>query len=269
MNSLPSPYLKVARLQSTQRGISSTSSCSTLTHSTGPMPSGKSNTSGSLNGGVVNQPAVLLPDHRRVEALLDRGPDRERRREVVARDLEVGAVAGAELVDLGEQVVGGVAGEHVGEPGLDAHPDQREPAGRSHSSATANCSSPSLTPASAYGSSGCGWTGSSPCRGSRPRRRTRPSKIGITNRGSTAFITWVMPCSRTSASTEAASEASTCAATNRSSSSALDRHAAPGLVVVGHDAALEEVAPRGDGGERRADAAGADQQDPHVVYSPM
>ena len=48
--------MKVARLQSTHRGISSTSSCSTLTHSTGPMPSGKSNTSGSLNGGVVNQP---------------------------------------------------------------------------------------------------------------------------------------------------------------------------------------------------------------------
>ena len=54
MNSSPRPYLNVARLQSTQRGMRSTSSCSTLTHSTGPMPSGKSKTSGSLNGGVVN-----------------------------------------------------------------------------------------------------------------------------------------------------------------------------------------------------------------------
>ena len=36
--------------------MSKTSSCSTLTHSTGPIPSGKSNVSGSLNGGVVNQP---------------------------------------------------------------------------------------------------------------------------------------------------------------------------------------------------------------------
>ncbi|HWN61673.1 MAG TPA: hypothetical protein VNO25_13530 [Streptosporangiaceae bacterium] len=27
-----------------------------MTHSTGPMPAGKVNTSGSLNGGVVNQP---------------------------------------------------------------------------------------------------------------------------------------------------------------------------------------------------------------------
>ena len=40
----------------TQRGISSTSSCSTFTHSTGPMPAGKLKVSGSLNGGVVNQP---------------------------------------------------------------------------------------------------------------------------------------------------------------------------------------------------------------------
>ena len=48
--------MNVQRRQSTQRGISSTSSCSTLTHSTGPMPSGKSNVSGSENGAVVNQP---------------------------------------------------------------------------------------------------------------------------------------------------------------------------------------------------------------------
>src|SRR4051812_50211228 len=52
----PRPYLKVTRRASTQRGMRSTSSCSTLTHSTGPMPSGKSNTSGSLNGAVVYQP---------------------------------------------------------------------------------------------------------------------------------------------------------------------------------------------------------------------
>ena len=56
MNSSPRPYLKVTRLHSIQRGISSTSSCSTLTHSTGPIPSGKSNTSGSEKGSVVYQP---------------------------------------------------------------------------------------------------------------------------------------------------------------------------------------------------------------------
>ena len=56
MNSSPRPYLNVTRRALTQRGIRRTSSCSTFTHSTGPMPSGKSNVSGSLNGGVVNQP---------------------------------------------------------------------------------------------------------------------------------------------------------------------------------------------------------------------
>ena len=56
MNSAPRPYLNVTRPAFTQRGISRTSSCSTFTHSTGPMPPGKSNTSGSLNGSVVYQP---------------------------------------------------------------------------------------------------------------------------------------------------------------------------------------------------------------------
>ena len=73
--------------------------------------------------------AVGLPDHRRVEALLDGGPDGERRREVVAVDGQIRPVARAELVDVGEQVIGGVAGEHVGKPWLDADPDQREPPG--------------------------------------------------------------------------------------------------------------------------------------------
>ena len=56
MNSSPSPYLNVTRSTSIQRGIRITSSCSTLTHWSGPMPSGNVNISGSLNGSVVNQP---------------------------------------------------------------------------------------------------------------------------------------------------------------------------------------------------------------------
>ena len=73
--------------------------------------------------------AVLLPDHWGVEALLDRGPDRERRGELVSVDGQVGAVPSAQLVDLGEELIGGVTGEDVGQPGLDAHADQCEPAG--------------------------------------------------------------------------------------------------------------------------------------------
>ena len=72
--------------------------------------------------------AVGLPDHRRVQALLDGGPDGERRREVVAVDGQVRPVARAQLVDVGEQMIGGVAGEHVGKAGLHADPDQSEPA---------------------------------------------------------------------------------------------------------------------------------------------
>ena len=55
MKSSPSAYLNVALRVSIQRGTSSTSSCSTLTHSTGPMPSGNGNDSGPLNGSVVCQ----------------------------------------------------------------------------------------------------------------------------------------------------------------------------------------------------------------------
>ena len=149
MNSSPRPYLNVTRRQSIQRGTSRTSSCSTFTHSIGPMPSGNVNTSGSLNGGSREPAAVLLPDHGRVQALLDRGPDREARRELVPLDLQVRAVADADLVDRVEQLVGGVAREHVRHAGLDADPDEGELARvSSHRSAAANCSSPSFTPAS-------------------------------------------------------------------------------------------------------------------------
>ena len=57
MNSSPSPYLKVTFRASTQRGMRRTSSCSTCTHSTSPIGSGKRNTSGSWNGATVYQPS--------------------------------------------------------------------------------------------------------------------------------------------------------------------------------------------------------------------
>ena len=174
MNSSPSPYLNVTRLQSTQRGMSSTSSCSTLTHSTGPMPSGKSNTSGSENGSVVYQPRSRSQITRRVEALLDRRPDRERRRELVALDHEVGAVAHADLVDLGEQVVGRVAGEDVREARLDADPDEREQARASQPGArellVAELHPALVRPLRVRSRA------TSPCRGRCSRRRRRPRR---------------------------------------------------------------------------------------------
>ena len=94
--------------------------------------------------------AVALPDHGRVQALLDGRPDRERRREVVAVYDEVRAVADGDLVDLDEELVGGVPGEHVREPGLDADADEREQAASSrYAAACANCRSPSLSPVAA------------------------------------------------------------------------------------------------------------------------
>ena len=83
------PVLERHPPASIHRGISSTSSCSTFTHSTGPMPSGNVEHL-RLAERLGGEPAAVpLPDHRRVQALLDRRPDRERRREVVALDHEV------------------------------------------------------------------------------------------------------------------------------------------------------------------------------------
>ena len=55
-------------------------------------------------------------------------PGREDLVAVLVADDEVGAVAGAQLVDVAEQVVGGVAGEHVGQPGLDPDADEGQAA---------------------------------------------------------------------------------------------------------------------------------------------
>src|SRR6266516_6372856 len=71
---------------------------------------------------------IPLPDHRWVQALLDRGPDREAGGEVMALHLKVRTVPHAHLVDLGEQVVGGIACEDVGESRLDAASDERQQA---------------------------------------------------------------------------------------------------------------------------------------------
>ncbi len=133
-------------------------------------------------GGV--EAALALPDQRRVEALLDRRPDREGRREVVALDDEVGAVAHPDLVDLVEELVGCIAGEDVGEPGLDADAEQRE--------------QPALLPAlvhgelrrrpPSFGTSGAPESVIAMSRYVQPRSRAA-AKIGGLKRGSAAFRT--------------------------------------------------------------------------------
>ena len=86
----------------------------------------------------------------------------------------------------------------------------------------------------------------------------------MTKRGSTALRTWLIPCSRHSAATSSARDASTRAATNRSIAGLPgDRPIGAGAVVVGHDHALEERPSRGDRDDRAADATGADDEDPH------
>ena len=166
--------------------------------------------------------AVLLPHDRRVEALLDRGPHRERRREdslpsssvttrlapsrVPSSSISLNRWSAAYLANTSES------------PGSTPIPTSASRPADSHSSATANCSSPSLTPVCLVrrlrvrlrqGHRHVEVVGA--------RRRTRRRRSACRRRGSTAFITWVMPCSRHSAATDSADDASTCAATNRSS----------------------------------------------------
>ena len=127
MKSSPSAYLNVTFAASgSQRGTSRTSSCSTFTHSIGPMPSGNGERLRAAERLGRVPAAVRVPHDRRVEALLDRRPDAEHRGEGVAGDLEVAAVADVDLVDLVEQVLRGVRGEDVGQAGVHAHPQQRE-----------------------------------------------------------------------------------------------------------------------------------------------
>ena len=110
------------------------------------MPSGNTNVSGSENGARREEAAVALPDQRRVQALLDRRPDRERRREVIALDHEV-ARRRARRSRRSRRTGGR---PRSGRTRRRARARRRCPRARagpplSHSSAAANCSSPSIT----------------------------------------------------------------------------------------------------------------------------
>ena len=164
MNSSPRPYLNVARLQSTQRGMRRTSSCSTLTHSTGPMPSGKSKTSGSLNGGVVNHSPAPDPSPAQITGGL-------RHSSIVVHIENEGAKISLPSSSVTTRLAPSrVPSSSISEnrwsaayraktsesPGSTPMPTSASRPSASHSSAFANCSSPSLTPDFSYGASGWG-----------------------------------------------------------------------------------------------------------------
>ena len=165
MNSSPRPYLNVTRFASTQRGISSTSSCSTFTHSTGPMPSGKSKTSGSENGAVVNQPPSTSA----------------RSRSQITGGLRHSSIVvhiendGAKISLPSSSVTTRLAPSRVPSssislnrwsaayraktsesPGSTPIPTSASRPASCQAAARANCSSPSFTPTRSYGASGCG-----------------------------------------------------------------------------------------------------------------
>ena len=80
--------------------------------------------------GLGGMPVTVAPDDRRIEALLDRGPDAEHRGKGEAGDLEIAAVADVDLVQLVEVMLRGVSGEDVGEAGVHAHADDGQLAAR-------------------------------------------------------------------------------------------------------------------------------------------
>src|SRR4029079_9956697 len=160
MNSSPRPYLNVARLQSTQRGMRSTSSCSTLTHSTGPMPLGKSKTSGSEKGAVVNHsPSCQITggfrhssivvhienDGAKISLPSSSVTTRLAPSRVPSSSISLNRWSAAYLANTSES------------PGSTPIPTSASRPEDSHPDATANCSSPSLTPVFSYGAVGCGF----------------------------------------------------------------------------------------------------------------
>ena len=140
---------------------------------------------------------LALPDQRRVQALLDRGPDRERRREVVALDDEVGAVADADFADRSRTARRRRSGR-TGPTGRARRRSPRAPADPPAPSArsAASCLSPSISPGSSYGRSG--WGCESVIAMSRyvTRVSKAAAKICSLKRGSVAFSTASGPHSR-------------------------------------------------------------------------
>ena len=269
MNSPPSPYLKVTRRASSQRGMSSTSSCSTLTHSTGPMPSGKSKISGSLNGAVVYQPRSLsqitggFRHSSIVVQMLKDGAKISRPASSCTTRFAPSRVPSSSTAL--NRWSSGVAGEHVAEPRLHAHADQREATGALPVPGLGELVVAELDPGLLVrvqrmrlgqahrhvqvvrpGGQGAREDGRHELRLDRIHHVSRP--MLARERGDAVRIRCVDP-GRDEPSRPA----------DRATFDPVDGALGAGRVVVADDHGLEEVASGGDLRDRVTDAAGADQ----------
>jgi hypothetical protein len=218
---------------------------------------------------------LALPDHGRVEALLDDRPHREARREdlvaVVVADDQVGAVAGAELVDVVEQLVGGVAREHVGEARLDADAEQGQAVRRlplagpgellvAELDADLLVRRAGVAHRQAHGHvEVVGVRG----QGAGEDRHHEPRVDGVEDVGGAHLASQGRHCVRVGRVDLGGAEplvARTPPARGR------DRALGPLRVVVGHDPGLEEVALDRDPGRGVTDASGPDHQHPHRLW---
>ncbi len=227
------------------------------------MPSGKSKTSGSENGAVVRQaPSSQITGGLRHSSMVVQMENDGAK--LVALHRQVRPVAHPELVDLGEEVVGGVAGQHVGEPRLDPDPDQREPTGRlpvpgDRELLVAELHARPLV------------------RRLRVRARERHRHVQVVRPGLAgpgedrhheARVDRVHHVGDGVLAAQCGDRARVGGVDASGGVPLVDRGGplGAGQVVVGDDDRLEEVAAGRDRGEGRPDTAGTDQQDPHAAH---
>ncbi len=187
-------------------------------------------------------------------------------REVVAVDDQVRAVADADLVDLAEQVVGGVAGEDVRQPRLDPHPDEGQPTGLGPGTRLLELGIAELDAALRVRPLGV-------------RLRERHRHVEVVGAGRQRPVEDGHDEARVDRVEDVGD--AVLAGEGRDIVGARgvdaggdeprvailpgDRALGARRVVVGDDHRLEEVALRGDRDDRAADAAGAHDEDPHRV----
>ena len=215
---------------------------------------------------------LALPHHRWVEALLDDRPHRKAGGEdlvaVVVVDDEVGPVAGAELVDLVEELVRRVAGEDIGQSRLDPDAEQRQPARRLPLPCLGQLQVAELDPGQLV----------RPLRVRRGQRHRHVEVVGpggerpVEDRHDEARVDGVEDVRRTVLAGQGRHGRRVGGVDLRRDKGAVtppsrrrcgNRRLGPLQRVVGHHPQLEEVALGGDLGRRVTDPAGTDHEHTH------